>query len=257
MPRTRRSPSKHKVSSYTRKDGTKVSNYSRGRGSKARKSKRSRVVGRGVDDDTPLGVHAFTVNFTYSKKKDDGESVIVFSDNFQDATDEAWEERIDKRMPLAVETIDPDIGAALTWMGKRVKSAIKYGTPKIVDASKLGAKFAVRATMVTGKTIGRVAKASAISGAKGAKELGRLTAFGVQKELIHSLLKLCYQKDKSKRTAARIALKRRYPEVYAAADFSSESRVRPRARVKKRTRRRRAPTRQQSHRLPQRYIMVP
>ena len=118
-------------------------------------------------------------------------------------------------------------------MGKRVKSAIKYGKPRIVDATKLGAKYAVRATMVTGKTIGRVAKATAISGVEGAKTLGQLTAFGVQKELIHSLLKLCYQPDKSKRMAARIALKKRFPEVYAAADFSREGRGRPRRRVPK------------------------
>ncbi len=229
-PRNRRSPVKHKVKGHARKDGTKISGYTRGKGARPQKLSRSRVVGsRGVDDDTSIGVHAFTVNFTYSDKPGDGESVIVFSDNFQDATDEAWEERMDPRMPIAVEIIDPDIGAALKWIGRRVKSAVKYGKPRIVKATKLGAKYAVRATMVTGRTIGKVAKA----GAEGAVVLGKLTAFGLQKELIQSLLGLCYQDDIGKQTAARIALKKQFPEVYDACDFSRESRRRPKARAPK------------------------
>jgi len=226
-PKNRRSPVKHGVSGYTRKDGTKISGHTRGSGTR---TKRSRVVGRVVDDDTPIGVHAFTTNFTYSDKPGDGESVITISNNYPDAIDEAWEERMDPRIPIAVETIDPDIGAALKWVGKRVRSAVKWGKPRIVEATKLGARYAVRATMTTGKTIGRVAKATAISGVEGAKELGRLTAFGVQKELIHNLLKLCYQKDKAKRIAARIALRDRYPEVYDMCDFSREGGRRPRRR---------------------------
>ncbi len=227
-PKNRRSPVKHGVSGYTREDGTKIKGHTRGKGARSQNPRKSRVVGRGVDDDTSIGVHAFTCNFKYSEKPGDGESVIVISDNFQDATDEAWEERMDTRMPIAVEIVDPDIGAALKWVGKRVRSAVKYGKPRIVEAAKLGAKYAVRATMATGKTIGRVAKATAISGYEGAKALGQLTAFGVQKELIQSLLKLCYQPDKSKRIAARIALRKQFPDVFAMCDFSRESRARPR-----------------------------
>lgn len=223
-PKNRRSPIRHKVSGYKRKDGTEIRRHLRGKGIRPQPLQRSRVVGRGVDDDTSIGPHAFTINFKYSEEPDDGESVIVISDNFQDAIDEGWEERMDARMPVAVEAIDPDIGAALKWIGKRVRSAVEYGKPRIVDASKLGAKYAVRATMATGKTIGRVAKA----GAEGAVTLGKLTAFGLHKELIQSLLKLCYQADRAKRTAARIALKKQFPDVYAACDFSSEGRGRPR-----------------------------
>ena len=229
-PKNRRSPVKHGVSGYTRKDGTKIKGHTRGKGTRPRKPQRSRVVGKHTDDDTPIGVHAFVTNFTYSDKPGDGESVISISDNYPDAIDEAWEERMDPRIPIAVECIDPDLGAALKWVGKRVKSAVKWGKPRIVEASKLGARYAVKATMTTGKTIGRVAKATAISGFEGAKELGRLTAFGVQKELIQNLLGLCYQDDKSKRIAARIALRARYPEVYDMCDFSREGRRRPRRR---------------------------
>ena len=223
-PRNRCSPAKHHVKGYTRKDGTRVGGHPRGKGTKQRTHKRSRTVGRAKDDDTPIGVHAFTVNFKYSNKPKDGESVIVLSNNYVDALDEAWEERMDNRTPISVEAIDPDIGAAIKWMGKRVRSAIKYGKPKIKRAAHLGAKYTVRATMATGSTIKKVGKA----GIGGAKELGRLTAFAAQKEIIQSLLKLCYQTDRAKRTAARYALKKRYPEVYAMCDFSREGRGRPR-----------------------------
>lgn len=228
-PKNRYSPVKHTVKPHTREDGTKIRGYTRGKGIKPQTSQRSRVVsGRGVDDDTSIGPHAFTVNFTYSDKPGDGESVIVISDNFQDATDEAWEERMDSRMPISVETIDPDIGAALKWMGKQVRSAIEYGKPKLARAAELGGKYAVRATMATGSTMLKVAKA----GAGGAVTLGRLTAFGMQKELIQSLLKLCYQADRAKSMAARLALKRQFPDVYAACDFSSEGRGIPRLSVR-------------------------
>lgn len=222
-PKTRRSPAKHTVKSHTRY-GRSVKSFTRGSGNRSQISQRSRVVGRVTDDDTKIGVHAFTANFRYSDKPGDGESVIVFSDNFADASDEAWEERVDKRTPVAVEIIDPDIGAALEWAGKRVKSAVEYGKPRIIKASKLGAKYAIKATMVTGSTIGKVARA----GVGGAKELGRLTAFGVQKEFIQSLLKLCYQKDRAKRIAARKSLKTRYPDIYAMCDFSRETQRRTR-----------------------------
>ena len=222
-PNKRKSPIHHNVRTHKRL-GKTVKAFKRGSGIGNQKS-RSRVVGRITDDDdVKIGVHAFTANFTYSDKPGDGESVIVLSDNYADATDEAWEERIDERIPISVEIIDPDIGAALAWAGKRVKSAVKYGTPKLKKATELGAKYAIRATMVTGKTIGRVARA----GVGGAKELGRLTAFAAQKELIQSLLKLCYQKDPAKRIAARKSLKSRYPDVYAMCDFSRETQRRTR-----------------------------
>lgn len=235
MAQTRRSPIRHDVDGYTRKDGTKVPGYPRGHGTRSRKAKRSRVVGKSTDDDTPIGVHAFTVNFKYSNRKNDGESVIVISNNYVDALDEAWEERVDTRMPIAVEAIDPDIGAAISWMGKRVKSAITYGAPKIKKAAHLGAKYTIKATMVAKDTGVRVARAGIRGGVgvskagwSGAKELRRLTAFGIQAGVIENLLKLCYQKDRAKRTAARVALKRRYPEVYDMCDFSRETSIRSR-----------------------------
>ncbi len=118
----RKSPVRHTVRTHIR-DGHRVKSFTRGSG--RRQTVRYRRVKRVVDDDTPIGVHAFTVNFKYSDKPGDGESCIVFSDNYVDALDEAWEERMDKRTPIAVEAVDPDIGAALEWTGKRVRSAIK------------------------------------------------------------------------------------------------------------------------------------
>ena len=219
----RKTPIRHPVREHTR-EGKPVRDYERGHGTRSQKLKKSRVVGNTTDDDTPIGVHAFTTNFTYSNKPGDGESVITISNNYPDAIDEAWEERMDPRLPIAVECVDPDLGAALKWVGKRVRSAVKWGKPRLVEAAHLGAKYTVRATMATGRTVASVARA----GVGGAKELGRLTAFGVQKEYIHSLLKLCYQKDKSKRIAARLALKKRFPDIYDMCDFSKETQRRSR-----------------------------
>ena len=139
-------------------------------------------------------------------------------------------------------------------MGKRVKSAVKYGTPKIKKAAHLGAKYTIKATMVAGKTGAQAARVGvrggvgvAKAGWSGAKELRRLTAFGVQTGIIENLLKLCYQKDPAKRIAARAALKKRYPEVYDMTDFSRESRVRPRRQAPKTSR---LPRRRISQRRP-------
>lgn len=221
-PKDRRRPVKHWVTGHTRR-GKRVKAFQRGSGSHPQKYQRSRVVGGVTDDDTPIGVHGFVVNFKFSDKPGDGESVLVMSDNFSDCLDEAYEEKIDPRSPIAVEIIDPDIGAMLEWTGKRVRSAIKYGKPKIKRATELGAKYAVKATMATGRTAKRVAKA----GVGASAELFRLTAFAAQKEIIQSLLKLCYQRDKAKRIAARVALKKRYPDVYSMCSFSKETQRRP------------------------------
>jgi len=166
------------------------------------------VVGDPKEDSTSIGVHAFTVNFQYGPG-DDGESVIVFSDNYQDCMDEAWEERVDTRQPISVEAIDPDIGAALKWMAKKAKAGFEYGAPKITKATHLGAKYAVK-----GVKTGLGATKSTVKG--GAK----LVAFGVDMKIKESLLRLCYQKDPAKRNAARAALKSRYPEIWRKCDFS-------------------------------------
>ena len=113
-------------------------------------------------------------------------------------------------------------------MSKKVKNTIKWGKPKAIKASKLGAKYAIKATMIAGSTTKKVGMA----GYDASKELARLSAFAVQKEYIQSLLKLCYESDIAKRNAARYTLKKRFPEVYDMCDFSRETRGRPRSQPK-------------------------
>ena len=214
-PRTRRSPIEHDVGGYTRL-GVRVSGYKRGSGKGT--PRRSRMVGNPKEDSTSIGPHAFTFNFEYGPG--DGESVIVFSDNYQDASDEAWEERKDTRVPISVEAIDPDIGAALKWMGKKAMAGYAYGKPKIMKATHLGAKYAIRgakAGIRGGKSVARTGYGATKTAVKGS---AKLLAFGAQSKLIENLLRLCYQEDIAKRTAARAALKSRYPSVYEMCDFS-------------------------------------
>ena len=71
----RKTPVRHKVSSYTKKNGTHISQYNRGKGSKTSTTKK-KVVGKD-DIVTLMEPKAFTINFKYSNKPDDGESVIV------------------------------------------------------------------------------------------------------------------------------------------------------------------------------------
>lgn len=213
-PKKRRSPSRHRVKTHMRR-GLPVKGFERGSGIKIQKSKVvGRLMGDPKEDSTPMGLHAYTINFSYEDGT--GESVIVFSDNYQSASDEGWEERVDTRTPISVEVIDPDIGAALKWFGERVKAGYEYGKPRIVKATKLGAKYAVRGG-IKGLEAGVAAT----------RETYKLAAFGVQQKLVEQLLRLCYQKDKSKRIASRAALKKRYPSIYSQCDFSRPTRQIP------------------------------
>ncbi len=242
-PKNRRSPVKHGVSGYTRKDGTRVGGHTRGSGGRSQKYKKSRVVGKPEDDVT---IHGYVVNLKYSDRLGDGESILAISDqkpgtimeDYKEILDEAFEERVDTRVPISIEIVDPSVGDVIKVMVEKVKGTIKWGAPKVRKAAKIGAEYGIKATMIAGSTAKKVARA----GYDTTKELARLTAFEVQKELIHNLLKLCYQKDRAKRIAARAALKTRYPEIYDMTDFSRET--------SRRSRRRRVP---EVVRLPKRY----
>lgn len=233
----RRSPSRHIVGSYKRKNGTQVAEYPRGSG--AQRSRARRVVGKpkGEAED---GVHGYVVNLKYSNKKDDGESIFVIDDqtgetaleDYKQVIDEAFEEKVDPRTPISVEVDDPDVGKMIKFLGRKVEGTIKWGAPKAIKATKLGAKFAVRATMVSAKTMANLAKA----GVETAIYMGNV-------KIAESMLVPCWQKDRAKQTAARQALKLRFPSLYDMAGFSRE-----------RTRRRRKPP--QVLRFPQRYRYV-
>jgi len=186
------------------------------------------VVGKPVVGlDTKIGPHAFTVNFQYGAGKDEGESVIVISDNYSGAIDEAYEERVEKHLvPIAVEIIDPDLAVALEFVERKVKAGatklsdaakrgIAYTKPRIKPAIKLGAKYAVKATVLSARTAGKAAMGVTKFGA----DIARMQ---FDTKIVQYLIKDCYSKDPVKRNAARSSLKRKYPDVYDSCDFSDE-----------------------------------
>lgn len=227
-PKTRRRPIEHDVKAHTRL-GRPIRSFTRGSGTRPQKPQRSRVVGTPVED---IKIHGYVVNLKYSDRPGDGESILAISDqrpetimeDYKEILDEAFEEKIDPRVPISIEIVDPSVGEVIEIMSKKVKGTIKWGAPKIKGAARIGAKYGIKATMIAGSTAKKVARA----GYDTTKELARLSAFAVQKEIIHNLLRLCYQSDKAKRISARAALKKRYPEIYDLTDFSRETRRRRR-----------------------------
>jgi len=219
----RKSPVRHTVRPYNRGNSV-VSSYLRGKGLKSSPSSRRRVVGE-TSEPPKSKEPGFVVNFKYSDKKDDGESVLVLvnpnlpaKERYEKAMDEAFEERVDNRFPAEMQFIDPSLGEMLEWTSKRVRGVIKFGTPVLKKAARLGAKYAVKATMIAGETAKKVAK----GGLSVTKEMLRLAAFKAHEKHIQRLLKDCYHKNALIRTSARSALKRWYAEIYDMCDFSRE-----------------------------------
>ena len=104
----RKSPIKHKVSSFTR-NGKPVDAYLRGSGTKSVKKLAKPTVGK---SNKPKG---YTIIFTFSKKKGDKETVKVIASSYMKALDEAFEEKLDERIPVEIVIIDPSIGEILRW----------------------------------------------------------------------------------------------------------------------------------------------
>lgn len=125
----RKSPHRHKVSGYNRNDGTKVRSHERGKGSKSTRRRR-RNVGKRFDDSTKTGAEAWNVTFHYKNGK--SEKVMVIAETYEDAMDEAFEERrMQTKKPIRVDIVDPGllgaIKGAMAAAGKRtVFTAKKY-----------------------------------------------------------------------------------------------------------------------------------
>lgn len=237
----RKSPVHHGVSGYTRKDGSKVRPYARGRGTR---SKTSRRVVKAVDEDTRMEELAFTVNFKYSDKPDDGESVIVIADTYQRALEEAFEEKVDTRMPIEVDMVDPDLDAILKFVGEgarkigakvkekavaaapRVRAAAakagKYALVKIEKGAKVGAKYAMRGGHVAAQAGVAVTKGVVRGVAVGLKESSKLALYEIERSKVRRLIKQAYSKDPIERRSARIAIKRVYPDIYDICHFSKD-----------------------------------
>jgi SpoVK/Ycf46/Vps4 family AAA+-type ATPase len=172
-----------------------------------------------------MGAKAFTVNLTYGEN--DGESVIVIADSYQDALSEALEERVDERMPIEVELIDPDLGAVIKFIAEGSKKVAKagvqgakvlakgslYALKGVGKATALGAKYAIKAGASAGKKLAK-GSAAAISAT------GKLVISEAEKKVVQRLLREAYASDPALRNAARHQLKKWFPTVYEVCDFS-------------------------------------
>ena len=184
MRHKRKSPIRHHVRGYTRKSGDKVRDYTRGQGKGTSTFTSRRKL------DKPK---SFTINFAYSNKKGDGESVVVIARNYVDALDEAYEEKTDTRIPISVEVIDPDLGRALRVLRREAKAV-----------GEAGLKYGWRTTKaLTAEATHAIAKSY--------RELR-----------LRRLIDEAYSTDKVTRIRARAKLKLRYPEIYKICDFLKE-----------------------------------
>lgn len=185
MKQKRKSPIRHKVSSYTRK-GKRVQGYTRGSGIKTTKKISKPTLGK------PKG---WTITLRYSKKPHDIEVVKVIATSYQRAVDEALEEKMDKRQPIEMEIVDPSIGEIVRWAGKR---AVKYGKKAVVAGGKL-------------------AKSAAVAGGQFAKQ--KLKESYSEWE-VKQWINQAYSPNKATRLVARAKLKNLRPDIYDVMDFS-------------------------------------
>ena len=88
-PKHRKSPIRHTVKSHTRQ-GHGVNTYARGKGTTRTLPPFTRR--RVLPKEKPK---SYTINFKYSNKQGDGESLIVIANDYQKALDEAFEEKKD------------------------------------------------------------------------------------------------------------------------------------------------------------------
>lgn len=217
----RKSPHKHTVHKHTRNRGrVTVHSYTRGKG---KPIPIRRVVKTRKATPKETGVEAYTVDFQYSKKKGDGESVVVFAPvgDYRKALDEAFEERVDKhRTPILVEIEDPSLGAAISFVGR---GAGRLALKGVKVGARLGAKYTVKVA----KRAAPVAKAIAI-------EVGKTALTEIQKRDARRLLRQAYAGDRVEKYFARKTLRRRYPALFDKSSFSPPRYRTPSEKVAKR-----------------------
>lgn len=169
----RKSPIKHKVRSYKRKNKV-VRSYLRGKGQGTVPN-----LSKPTLHQKPKG---YTVTLKYSDTEK--EEIKVIATDYHRAIDEAFEEKMDKRMPVEISVIDPLLGEIIHWAGAR---ALKYGKAVINKSYDF-------------------VKGQAISAAKDWET----------KRLIVE----AYSENKGKQILARAKLKRDHPEVWDIMDIS-------------------------------------
>ena len=221
---------RHHVRAYDRsgKHGKHVKEHMRGSGTPQSVERRASRFKR-LSELTGGEPKPFTVNFRYSEKKGDGESVIVISRSYQKALDEAFEEKKDQRNPISVEVVDPDFGRIFKAIGSGATRVTKVGAKYAIKGGHVAKQAAIRAKphLAKGARIaGKGARKGIVITAKGIKVTGKAAAQEVARHYqsweLNKLIRDCYHENRVKRTRARSKLKREYPDVYDVSDFSRD-----------------------------------
>ena len=225
--RHHKSPVRHSVRAHVR-DGKRIGSYMRGHGSPSNIERRSSRFKR-LSELTGGEPKPFTVNFKYSKKKGDGESVIVISRSYQKALDEAYEEKKDQRNPISVEIVDPDFGRIFKAIGSGLSKVTKVGAQYAIKGGHIAKQAAIRAKPHVKKGLviaGKAGKTALVYSAKGIKVTGKAAAQAAARHYaskqLDNLIRDCYHENRVKRTRARSKLKREYADVYDVCDFSRD-----------------------------------
>jgi len=162
----------------------------------------------------------FTVNFKYSKRKGDGETVVVISTDYQKALAEAYEEKVDPRNPIEIEIIDPDLGKVLSIIASGAKKVAAIGGKFVVKGGHIAKQLALKTAEVAGKGVvgtGKiVGKAVTSAGKLAAMKLAERRYSSTVKRLVEK----AYSPNPAERVLARAKLREQYPDIYDICDFS-------------------------------------
>lgn len=206
----RKSPIRHKVRSHSRRGlrGTySVRSYVRGKGERVQPITRKRKL---TKERRPK---SYTVNFKYSNKAGDGESVIVIATDYKEALAEALEEKKDVRQPIEVEVIDPDFGKVFRAIGRGVRKVGELGVRYSIKGVRKMTPYVKKGMITVGKQTFKVSK-----------RLGKAGALALAEKLherrVKELLRKAYSRNKVERMMARYRLKQEYPELYNICSFS-------------------------------------
>jgi hypothetical protein len=207
----RKSPIKHKVSSYIR-DSKQVHSYLRGHGTKP-----FIHLSNPNKFQKPKG---YTVTFVYTKAvlnnhnihttHKDIEELKVIATSYQRAVTEAFRNRQDKRTPLEINVVDPSISEVARWAGQH---ALDFGKAVAKESYHTGKNLY---SNVTNIALEHTAQGKGLSSAIAKKQLEQRHDSAVQR-----LIKDSYSSDPSVKTFARSKLKKEHPEVYHVLDVST------------------------------------
>ena len=208
----RKSPIKHKVSSYTR-DGKKVPSYVRGHGTK--------TILHLSNPNLLQKPKGYTITLKYSNKVGDHEKVEVIATSYERAVTEAFRDKTDKRLPIEIHVVDPSFGEVARWAGKH---AVEFGKAVAKESYHTGKNLYNDTTSIA---LEHTSQGTGLSSslAKRALERRNQQFETRRKQLtdteVKRLINEAYSRNKTVRTLARAKLRTEHPEVYHVLDIST------------------------------------